>query len=128
MLRELSGAPDLGELIEPGSVFSTISRQFAPIHTAATDSKATVAQIAAYSTDDRTSTRINACPWLSHKEALVSDRGDGDGSTPTHPEISRADAPRRDIPARLLLSDRPEQPSAFSHRNTTQSSTPDLDR
>jgi hypothetical protein len=31
------------------------------------------------------------------------------------------------LPA-LLLSDRPEHPSAFSHRNTTQSSTPDLDR
>jgi hypothetical protein len=34
MVRELSGAPDLGELIEPGSVFSAISRQFAAIHTA----------------------------------------------------------------------------------------------
>jgi hypothetical protein len=34
MLRELSGAPDLGELIEPGSIFSAIGHQFAPIHTA----------------------------------------------------------------------------------------------
>jgi hypothetical protein len=114
----------LGELIEPGSVFSAIGRQFAPIHhRPATDSKATVTQIAAHSTNDSTNTRINACPWLNYKAALVSDRGDGDGSTPTL-QKSAADAPRRDIPAHLLLSDRAEQPSAFSHGNTTQSSTP----
>jgi hypothetical protein len=43
-------------------------------------------------------------------------------------EIGKTDAPRRNIAARLLLSDRQEHPSAFSHGNTTQSSTPDLDR
>jgi hypothetical protein len=94
----------------------------------ATDSKATVTQIPAHSANDSANTRINARLWLSPKAALVSDRGDGDGSTPNAPEIGKADAPRRDILARLFLSDRREHPSAFSHRNTTQSSTPDLDR
>jgi hypothetical protein len=118
----------LRELIEPGSVFSAIGRQFAPIHHRPLQTaKATVTQIATHSTSDSTNTRINACPWLATKRPWFPI----EGMAMVLPQRSRNRQQtrlERDIPAHLLLSAGPEQPSAFSNGNTTQSSTPDLDR